>query len=247
MSIYSKSHAYWSGRAAEYSALHMAEYETPDQTRFKTIIEQYLPRVNGAVRALDVGAGSGFLTLLLAQMNCEVTAIDFSQDMLDEAKKNASQQGFSNIEFFKMPAQSLDFSDNTFDIVVTRNVTWVLEDVASVYAEMMRVLKPGGVLINMDANYGKAFASAEKRGETPVHVTQTLDQLLTRNSLVRDLEITQRDRPTWDIATLWNLNATHIECFRSIEELLAYKNIIIKDEVQQARFGSSLFVLAAFK
>ena len=58
------SHGYWSGRAEEFSALRMADYETPMRERMETFIRSVLPQKR-PVKALDVGCGAGFLTLLL--------------------------------------------------------------------------------------------------------------------------------------------------------------------------------------
>ena len=48
---------------------------------------------------------------------------------------------------------ALRFADNTFDMIVSRNVTWNLEHPDRAYYEWMRVLKPGGVLLNFDASW----------------------------------------------------------------------------------------------
>ncbi|MBO4352200.1 MAG: winged helix-turn-helix domain-containing protein, partial [Eggerthellaceae bacterium] len=105
--------------------------------------------------------------------------------------------------------------DGSFDFIVSRNVTWTLEDVDAVYAEVWRVLKDGGVFLNLDANYGRCFNEADSRGEVPTHPTQTLEQLRTRNDIAHDLAITLVDRPQWDIDQFWRLGASEIRC-RSI-------------------------------
>ena len=53
-----------------------------------------------------------------------------------------------------MDAENPDFPDGTFDVIVSRNLTWTLPDAARAYKEWIRVLKTGGILINADANYG---------------------------------------------------------------------------------------------
>ncbi|SPZ01220.1 methyltransferase [Proteus mirabilis] len=49
--------------------------------------------------------------------------------------------------------QDLPFGDEQFDLVVSRNVTWNLKSPCEAYQEWFRVLKPGGSLINFDANW----------------------------------------------------------------------------------------------
>ena len=205
--------AYWSGRAEEYSALHMQSYESPKRDTFAAQIACMLPEGGAGLSALDVGCGSGFMSLLLLDAGCTVTGIDFSEDMLARARENVTAKGYE-ARFLHMRAQQLAFPDKSFDVAVSRNVTWTLEDVDAVYAEVFRVLKPGGVFLNLDANYGRSFAEAEARGEMPTHPTQTLEQLLTRNDIVRDLPISHVDRPAWDVACFWNLGARDIRVRR---------------------------------
>mgnify|MGYP000482475991 FL=1 len=48
---------------------------------------------------------------------------------------------------------NLEYEDESFDVVITRNLTWTLPDVDKAYKEWHRVLRKGGVLLNYDANY----------------------------------------------------------------------------------------------
>lgn len=275
--IHEESLGYWSGRAKEYSALHMDEYHSGKSHCFAQIIRHYLECLEQPsryvtadqqthlnddkdntqshtqpndskqtdtqkhmqpIRALDVGCGSGFLSMILAKEGCTVTSVDFSEDMLEQARQNLHAEGLGNCTFAHMPAQDLRFDDASFDIAVTRNVLWTLEDADLVYAQMMRVLRPGGVLVNMDAAYGQAFVQADARGEIPHHRTQTLDQLRTRNHIAHNLTITQVDRPQWDITQLWDLGAAKVECYRNIGDFCGQ---------QTMKQDASMFVVAARK
>lgn len=220
-----ESNAYWSARADEYSAHQMQTKNSNKQQRFAQVINRYMPRLSRPVDALDVGCGSAFLSILLAQRGAHVTGTDFSADMVAHAKENMKTFNLDGT-FLQADAHTLPFDDEQFDMVVTRNMTWVLQDVRGAYAQMMRVLRPGGLLVNMDANYGRAFNAADAKGITPTHATQSAAQLKKRNELARDLEITKVDRPSWDIATLWDLGARHIECFRTVDEAVAAGNMI---------------------
>ena len=93
-----------------------------------------------------------------------MNAVDYTEAMLEEAKKNAG--AFTQkITYCQMDASHLAFVDETFDAVVSRNLTWNLENPDEAYKEWKRVLKPGGQLLNFDANwYGHLF-DAEKRRE----------------------------------------------------------------------------------
>ena len=53
----------------------------------------------------------------------------------------------------KMDAQNLDFKPESFDIIVSRNLTWNLEKPQQAYSEWLKVLKPNGTLLIFDANW----------------------------------------------------------------------------------------------
>ena len=71
---------------------------------------------------------------------------------MKEAKANAGILA-EKIVFQQMDAQKLEFPEETFDAVITRNVTWNLEHPVKAYQEWYRVLKKDGVLRNCDANW----------------------------------------------------------------------------------------------
>lgn len=90
------SNDYWSKRAPEFSALRMKDYKTPMRTRMRGFIAGVLPE-GKRIKALDVGCGAGFLTLLLLGLCCRVTAVDFSDEMLEQAAKNCCDKGYAEV------------------------------------------------------------------------------------------------------------------------------------------------------
>lgn len=209
-----RSLAYWSGRAPEYSALHRHEYESEKREPFERAMDEFVGAATPGARALDLGCGSGFMTLLLAERGYRVDALDFSAEMLEEAERNLREAGHEGVSFHLGAVQELDFPQRCFDVVVSRNVTWVLDNVDEVYRRVFSVLEDGGVFLNIDANYGALFNEQDDRGERPRHKTQTLEQLRTRNALVRDIEITKANRPLWDASVFWELGAREVRAVR---------------------------------
>lgn len=104
------------------------------------------------LRILDVGTGPGFFTISFAKLGHDVTGIDISPEMVRVAKENAAEQGMS-CDFRVMNANTLDFPDDTFDLIISRVVTWTLPDLYDCYKEWRRVLAPHGRLIVFDANH----------------------------------------------------------------------------------------------
>ena len=95
------------------------------------------------LRILDVGTGTGFLSLSLAEIGHEVVGIDLAEGMISSARKIADDRGL-DLDLEVGDAESLDFDDDSFDVVVSRWVLWTLPDPEKAISEWMRVLKPGG-------------------------------------------------------------------------------------------------------
>jgi ubiquinone/menaquinone biosynthesis C-methylase UbiE len=95
--------------------------------------------------ALELGAGTGFFSLNLKQAGVldEVHVTDLSPGMVEAAKANADSLGFS-VEGRVADAERIPYDDNTFDVVVGHAVIHHIPDVEAAFAEMLRVLKPGG-------------------------------------------------------------------------------------------------------
>ena len=134
---------YWDERSENFSQSRRLELDGVDGLAWRTIFKKNLPV--GKLKILDVGTGAGFFAAILSKLGHNVIGVDMSNKMLDEAEKNFRELKLS-AEFRRMNAQALDFDDETFDAVVTRNLTWTLPDVKAAYREWRRVLKPGGVL-----------------------------------------------------------------------------------------------------
>lgn len=142
---------YWNIRAESYSAANQQELLSEKQQKWRQLLLSHV-KEGETLNVLDIGTGPGFFAILLALSGHQVTAIDATSGMLLEAKNNASQHHVS-INFVCGDVQDLPFGDEQFDLVVSRNVTWNLKSPSEAYQEWFRVLKPGGSLINFDANW----------------------------------------------------------------------------------------------
>jgi phosphatidylethanolamine/phosphatidyl-N-methylethanolamine N-methyltransferase len=98
-------------------------------------------------RVLEVGVGTG-LSLSAYMPHLDVTGIDYSEDMLERARKRVADEGLTHVrELRQMDARHLDFPDAHFDTVVAMYLVSVVPDPERVMAEMARVCKPGGQVI----------------------------------------------------------------------------------------------------
>jgi arsenite methyltransferase len=108
-----------------------------------------LGRLASGERVLDLGSGAGTDSLVAAQMVGEagrVTGIDMTLEMLEKARAAANEMGVTFIEFVEGEAEHLPFEDETFDVVISNGVIDLIPDKDAVFAELHRVLVPGGRL-----------------------------------------------------------------------------------------------------
>lgn len=201
---------YWNSRAEGYTLSNREELE--DEHRIFLWEQQIRRALNGRIcrHVLDVGCGPGFFSVLLARLGYEVTAVDYTENMLAEARKNAVHYGV-DIDFRRMDAQKLDFEDGIFDLVISRNVLWNLEQPEQAYREWLRVLKPNGTVMNFDGNFYYYVTDAEYGDRTRWKHKHM--QGINANSIDRigeHLPMARRLRPEWDVQELQKLGAKEV-------------------------------------
>lgn len=149
--LLSEIESYWTTRAEGYSEVNHKELNGMQKGAWLEVLKGQFPeKAKDEIKILDIGTGPGFFPVILAEAGYKVTAVDYTQEMLDTAKRNAGNL-CERISFYKMDAQNLEFEDGVFDVVISRNLTWNLKDPKRAYEEWCRVLKLGGKLLNFDA------------------------------------------------------------------------------------------------
>jgi arsenite methyltransferase len=106
-----------------------------------------LGRLARGERVLDLGSGAGTDSLVAAQMVGEqgsVTGIDMTPEMLTKARTAAAEMNAANVQFVESEAERLPFSDESFEVVISNGVIDLIPDKDAVFAELFRVLVPGG-------------------------------------------------------------------------------------------------------
>lgn len=199
MTLSRRIEKYWDERSENFSKTRRIELSGTDGDAWRKILKKNLP--DGKLKVLDVGTGAGFLAAILSELGHDVIGVDMSEKMLFEAEKNLRELNLT-AEFRKMNAQKLEFADETFDVIVTRNLTWTLPDVKAAYREWRRVLKIGGVLMNFDSDYGEKTFSDKFYTKTVV----TDAQLSECDAIKNSVEISRRRRPMWDAGFLEGIN-----------------------------------------
>jgi len=130
-------------------------------------VEKLLGRAPGPFpRSLEIGAGTGYFTLNLMQEAVIEASVctDVSPGMLEALRANAERLGLA-VETVVSDAAALPFEDASFDLVLGHAVLHHLPELDRAFAEFLRVLRPGGVLLfaGEPSRNGDRIAALPKR------------------------------------------------------------------------------------
>ncbi len=131
---------------------------------------------------LDVACGPGLITCAVAQVALQVTGIDLTPAMIEQAKIRQQSLNLTNLNWQVGDACPLPFADQSFTQVLTRYSFHHFQDPRAVFLEMVRVCKPGGTVCVVDVftsspEQGKAYDRLETLRD-PSHVRGlALDEL----------------------------------------------------------------------
>ena len=217
--------SYWGTRAEGYSEVNEKELAGSQREAWLHVLEEQFPeKKKEEMKIFDIGTGPGFFPMILSEAGYTVTAVDYTEEMLEKAKENLgkyTKYGLERVTLQRMDAQNLEFADETFDVVISRNLTWNLEKPEQAYQEWMRVLKPGGVLLNFDANwYGYLYDEEKKEAyeadRKKVEEQQLDDHYLCTDidrmeNIARQVPLSAMERPAWDTKVLESLGVCSIQ------------------------------------
>ena len=106
-----------------------------------------------SLNILDVGTGTALIPIELCRRSlvCQITAIDLSDEMLKIACQNVELAGLQQvIHLDQIDAKQLPYADGRFDAVVSNSIVHHIAEPKYVVAQMLRVLRPGGILFVRD-------------------------------------------------------------------------------------------------
>jgi ubiquinone/menaquinone biosynthesis C-methylase UbiE len=142
---------HWDWRAADFDkeASHGLLNDT-QSAAWRALIR----RIAGAapLDALDVGCGTGFLSLLLAELGHKVMGIDFAEAMLAMARSKAAVRQLA-VEFRYADAEAPDLPAARFDLIIERHVLWTLPHPPAALENWRRLLKPDGRLVLIEGHW----------------------------------------------------------------------------------------------
>ena len=147
-----KERKYWDKYAPRYDRGIEKYWEF-----YSALVDKISQDVEVGNTVLEVAAGTGVISLKVAERAVRVYAVDISPLMVDEAKKKLEEKGIGNVEFSVHDAYSLPFDKDMFDAVICCSALHNMVNPEKALSEMNRVLKPEGRLIAPTICQGEYF------------------------------------------------------------------------------------------
>ena len=130
------------------------------RTAWRDLLRRHLPAAPADV--VDLGCGTGTLSVLLAEEGHRVRGLDFSPAMVERARAKASAAGL-DIPVVVGDAAGPPYQPGTCDVVLVRHVLWAMPDRGAALARWVTLLRPGGRLLLVEGRWhtGGGITAAE--------------------------------------------------------------------------------------
>jgi len=151
--------SYYGGGERKFSRLAEWIVHAASRLRAGNLLKHWMkmnPASSGASPVvLDVGCGRGNLLRELSRLGCSCHGVERGDFPLDEH--------LEDVQFYKQDMESIDFADNSFDIVIIWHVLEHLNDPAQTIRTIQRIMRPGGLFVIAVPNFGSFQAKVFKR------------------------------------------------------------------------------------
>lgn len=206
---------YWGLRSTSYSEQNMSQLFSDSRAKWEDFIFKKLEN-NKTLNILDIGTGPGFFAIISAFRGHSVTAVDVSEDMLNKAIINSKLAGVK-IKFMKV-GDTLPFKDETFDVILSRDVTWTLLEPEKQLMNWASKLKKGGRMLYFDSEWYYYLRNKELKRKWEVKKKEiegrggfTYRDAKKLEVIASKLPMTYIKRPLWD-AEFWH-KQKEFECY----------------------------------
>lgn len=194
-------------------ALTYSGESNPIKDLSNKLVESLLPDLNGK-SILDAGCGTGHFCLY-AQKNqaARIMGIDFSQVMIDEAKKNCP-----SAQFYCSDLSTFNFNEEPVDVIICALVIGHIENIPIAFKNFSAMLKPGGCLILTDFHPVLTLQNAKRTFKNPhtleiTEIKHYLHPIVEIKNLIESLgfKVEQVQEPQWkDVSVIYGLKAIKI-------------------------------------
>lgn len=140
----------WDREAAIYDSYVSHGIQTDEEKElWKQAFSDVAGKGDSSKKVLDIGCGTGAMSLIFSELGYSVVGLDLSEDMMNVAKEKTELRG-RTIQYVKGDAENPLFDPESFDIIVNRHLLWTLPNPQKALKNWNRVLKPGGKIIIVD-------------------------------------------------------------------------------------------------
>jgi ubiquinone/menaquinone biosynthesis C-methylase UbiE len=165
-------------QAVPFSEMHARD----DAKIYRLLIET--AGIGSEDEVLDVACGPGLVVCEVARVARHVTGVDLTRAMIEQAEARQRSLGLTNLTWSVVDAQPLAFPDAAFSRVITRYSFHHFTDPAGVFAEMVRVCRPGGRVTVCDV-----FTSSPEQAEAYDRLERYRDPSHTRALQLAELDV----------------------------------------------------------
>lgn len=180
-----ETRAYWDAQAPAFD--QDADHGLLDpgvRSAWRRLLVDHLPPA--PARIIDLGCGTGSVSVLLAEVGYQVHGVDLSSKMIDAAQAKAAAAGVE-AEFHQGDVDRPDCGAGEFDVVFARHVLWAMPDADAALARWVELVAPGGRVVLVEGRWdtGGGIAADECRALLERHRRQVALQLLPDPALWR--------------------------------------------------------------
>jgi SAM-dependent methyltransferase len=142
---------YWNGQAESFDDEPDHGLRDPRvKSAWRALLLDCLP--DAPADLLDVGCGTGSLSVLLADEGYHVRGLDIAEEMVTAARRKAKAAGVP-VEFERGDASNPPYQAESSDVVLARHVLWALPAPAKALQRWVRLLRPGGRLVLVEGRW----------------------------------------------------------------------------------------------
>ena len=134
---------FWNRIAKKYS-----KKPVPSKQIYEEKLKKTQALFTSQMEVLEIGCGTGTTALIHAPFVKQITATDFSPNMIQIAKDKALDKNIENVTFKVESIEEMDYGENQFDVIMAHSILHLLEDEVKVIKQLFELTKPGGYFIS---------------------------------------------------------------------------------------------------
>lgn len=220
LSAYQQTIEFWNARSKGYSIATRKEIDLESNV-LRNMMRREM-NLNKKLKVVDMGTGAGYAAITLARLGHDVTALDASERMLNEARQNA-QVAKVDINFVLGDVTNPPLLKHEYDLVIAKSVVWNLIDPTAAYSSWIELLRPGGFIIVIDGNWyldefdedfkkRRMYVDMKYGADNNLHARTNIDgvDLNIIRKLACNFPASRERRPAWDVGILMGLGVSDI-------------------------------------